>query len=211
MNTLRSFKALVLAVLFVSLASFANAQSSGRWIGRIQVAPSSSGRSVASPNDVRQDADAAISQAPDRAGDVDIAAKKGTIVGSWLLTVNIPGNPAPFDSFNALWALTGDGILVSSAQGDTAPTPFPSNTSAYGAWAQTGDHKFAATFLSVLYDSQTGENMGRFKLLQTMTLNDAGDTWSGAFRLNVYDPDGNLVATVDGTAQAKRIVVETLQ
>src|SRR5690242_3992030 len=124
MNTVRSFKALVLAVSFVSLASLANAQSRGRWIGRIQVAPSSSRQSLGSQKDLRQHADAAISQPPDRASDVAIAAKKGTIVGSWLLTVNIPGNPPPFDPFNALWALTGDGILVSSAQADTAPTPF---------------------------------------------------------------------------------------
>jgi len=209
MNTARIFKALVLAVSFVSLASFANAQSSGRWVGRIQ--PSTSGQPAAS-NDVPKDEDTTTSQERQGLGALAIStnAKKGTIVGSWLLTVNIPGNAPPFDSFNALWALTGDGILVSSAQGDTAPTPFPSNTSAYGAWAQTGENKFAATFLSILYDGQTGQNMGRFKLRQTMILNDAGDTWSGPFRLNVYDPNGNLVATVDGTAQAKRIKVEAL-
>jgi len=137
-------------------------------------------------------------------------AKKSTIVGSWQVTVNIPGNPPPFDSFTAYWALTGDGIMLGAAQGDVTPAPFPSSTSQFGAWAQTGKDQFTNTFRSTLYDLSTGENLGSFKLRQLMTLSDSGDEWNGPFVLNVYDPDGNVLAEVTGTAHATRIKVEPL-
>jgi hypothetical protein len=212
MKTTRMFKVLMLAGLIATLASLADAQSNGRWIGRIQISPSTTGQSPASVIDARSGAEGTISQEADQVGVLSVSpsGKKSTIVGSWLLTVNIPDNAPPFDLFKALWCLTGDGILVASAQGDITPTPFPAATSAYGAWAQRGGRQFAASFISVLYDVQSGENMGSFKLRQTITLNDSGDEWNGPFKLNVFDPDGNVVAVVNGTAHAKRITVEPL-
>jgi len=113
--------------------------------------------------------------------------------------------------FNGFWALTGDGILIASAQGDVTPAPFPSVTSQYGAWTQLGTHQFAATFKAILYDLSTGDNLGQFKLQQSMTLSDSGDDWSGPFKLTVTDPCGNILAVVNGTAQASRIKVEPLE
>ena len=207
-DTRRSLRVLALVGLIVMLGAAARAQSSGRWAGRIQF----NSPAVVQPTQgsVNKDSNRSDSESsPD--SDVSSSAKKRTLVGSWLLTVTIPDNPPPFDSFSGLWALTGDGILIASAQGDITPTPFPSSTSQYGAWASFGGRQFGATFASILYDVQTGENMGMFKLSQNITLNDAGDEWTGPFKLTVSDPDGNVVAVVNGTAKAKRIVVEPLQ
>jgi hypothetical protein len=202
MNTNRLFQALAFAGLIALHVTYAQAQTRGV-LARQTPYGAQAQNSHPRPADAGKGGKGGPSEEPKD-------PKKATLVGSWLLTVNIPGNAPPFDSFKALWALTKDGLLISSAQGDVAPTPFPTGSSAYGAWEQTGDHQFAATFLSILYDSQTGENMGQFKLQQTITLGDKGDEWSGPFRLTVTDPDGNVVAVVDGSAQASRIKVEPL-
>jgi len=207
MKMIGMFKGLLLAGLIASLASMANGQSNGRWIGRTQISPSTATQSPAGVDGVRGDAEAQTNQGADQ---VALSSKKPTIVGSWVLTVSVPGNAPPFDSFKALWSLTGDGLLIAAAQGDIAPTPFPTSTSQHGAWAQTGGRKFAATFVSILYDGQTGDNLGSFRLRQSIVLNDAGDEWNGPFKVNVFDPDGNVVAVIDGTAHAKRIIVDPL-
>jgi hypothetical protein len=213
MNNKRMLRALLLASLIVTMAGLANAQSSGRWVGRIQLAPSTTSRSAEGAASAPHDAEATTSQSGDTidSARVSPSGKKPTIVGSWLLTVNAPDNAPPFDSFKALWSLTGDGILITSAQGDVTPVPFPTTSTAYGAWAQTGGRQFAATFVAILYDTQTGDNLGTIKLSQSITLNDSGDQWSGPFKAKVLDPDGNVVATLGGTINAKRIVVEPLQ
>src|SRR5689334_18087211 len=40
---------------------------------------------------------------PDGVDDVIKPDKQPTLVGSWLLTVKVPDNAPPFDSFKALW------------------------------------------------------------------------------------------------------------
>jgi hypothetical protein len=202
---------LAVLCLITGLASAGYGQS-GRWTGKIQLRPSAGSRAQAEPAAPTGDEQATASHNSEQTGpEISPSAKKPTIVGSWLLTINVPDNTPPFDLFKGFWALTEDGILIASAQGDVTPAPFPSVTSQYGAWAQTGGHQFAATFKAVLYDLATGDNLGMFKLRQSMTLSESGDEWSGPFKLTVYDPDGNVAALVDGTAHASRIKVEPLE
>jgi len=85
-------------------------------------------------------------------------AAKPTLVGTWLLTVKVPDNAPPFDSFNALWSLGGDGNLVASAQGDVSADPLPSVTSAYGAWEKTTGKQYAASFVAIFCDLATADN-----------------------------------------------------
>jgi len=161
------------------------------------------------PSSAKADEEAAVKEDVARPDVQDISpAAKPTLVGTWLLTVKIPDNAPPFDSFNALWSLGGDGNLVASAQGDVSPVPFPSLTSAYGAWEKNTGKQYAASFVAIFYDFPTGDNLGMLKLNQTITLSDSGDEWSGPFKAKVLDPAGNVVATLMGTAQAKRIKVE---
>ncbi|HJQ23372.1 MAG TPA: hypothetical protein VKA60_05610 [Blastocatellia bacterium] len=202
----RIFQSLIVLSLLALQAVLAQAQSNqarGGWPRVNSQSPDAAGQTAPEPILQRQSGQTGEP-------DYSTSAKKPTLVGSWLVTVSIPGNDPPFDSFKALWALTGDGLLVASAQGDVAPTPFPSNSTAYGAWAETGRRQFAATFRSILYDAVTGENMGQFKLQQAITLSDSGDEWSGPFKLTVTDPAGNVIAVVSGTQQATRIIVEPL-
>lgn len=217
MNRKAMFRAIVLTSLIATLAGVANAQSTGqsagRWVGRVQIAPSTISPSRERATSARQDVEDTTGRSDEGtvAAKVSPTGKKPTIVGSWLLTVHVPDNGPPFDSFKALWSFTGDGILITSAQGDVTPVPFPTTSTAYGAWVQTEGRQYAATFVAILYDVQTGDNLGSLKLNQGITLSDSGVEWNGPFQAKVSDPDGNVVATVTGTINAKRITVEPLQ
>ena len=216
MSSKRVLRALLLASFVATMSGLTNAQSSnqaaGRWVGRIQLSPSTSSQSVEGTASARRDVEEPSSQSNDfSAASVSPSGKKPTIVGSWLLTVSVPDNAPPFDSFKALWSLTGDGILIASAQGDVTPVPFPTTSTAYGAWVQTKGRQYAATFVAILYDVQTGGNLGSIKLDQSITLGDSGVEWNGPFKAKVLDPDGNVVATLNGTINASRITVEPLE
>jgi hypothetical protein len=212
MSNKRMLRALLLASLIATLTGLANAQSSGRWVGRTQLAPPTTRQSAEGTASARHHVEETTGQSSDltAATSVSPSGKKPTIVGSWLLTVNVPDNAPPFDSFKALWSLTGDGILITSAQGDVTPVPFPTTSTAYGAWVQTQGRQYAATFVAILYDVQTGDNLGTIKLSQSIILNDSGDQWNGPFKAKVLDPDGNVVVTLSGTINANRITVEPL-
>lgn len=209
-------KALVLVGVVAILAVAANAQSAtqsrGRWAGRIQAAASNT---IQTSSATSAHPEAGAVRAEDRGqineGSVSTATTKPTIVGSWVLTVQVPDNEPPFDSFKALWSLTGDGILISSAQGDVTPVPFPTTSSAYGAWTQTSKRQYAASFVAILYDVQTGENMGSINLNQSITLSESGLEWSGPFQAKVLDPDGNLIVVLNGSVSASRVTVQPLQ
>jgi hypothetical protein len=205
MNHNRVFRALVLASLIATVGGLANAQSNGRWVGRIPISPSTSASASSSISSVPGTASA------DETTGVSPSATKPTIVGTWLLTVNVPDNAPPFDSFKALWSLTGDGLLICSAQGDVTPAPFPTASSAYGGWIQSGRRQYAATFVAILYDLQTGENLGTLQVNQSINLSDSNAEWNGPFQAKVSDSDGNLIVTLNGSVSAKRITVETVQ
>ena len=87
MKMIGMFKGLLLAGLIASLASMANGQSNGRWIGRTQISPSTATQSPAGVDGVRGDAEAQTNQGADQ---VALSSKKPTIVGSWVLTVSVP-------------------------------------------------------------------------------------------------------------------------
>ena len=212
----KMLKAVVLAGGIAIVAGAANAQSAtqsrGRWTGRIQVAGSNNNQTSSAAYADRGDGAVTVEDRGHASdGSVSTAATKPTIVGSWFLTVHAPDNEPPFDSFKALWSLTGDGILVSSAQGDVTPIPFPTTSTAYGAWTQTSKRQYAASFVAILYDVQTGENMGTINLNQTITLSESGLEFSGPFQAKVLDPDGNLIAMLSGSVEARRITVQPLQ
>ena len=223
-NNRKMIRALVLAGLIITVGAIANAQSAsqpkapskapskGGWVGRIQISASSNTQSADASSAQHEEGSVSIEdRGQANQSTVSTTATKPTIVGSWFCTVSAPDNAPPFDSFKALWSMTGDGILVSSAQGDVTPTPFPTTSTAYGAWTQTGRRQFAASFIAILYDSQTGENMGSIRLNQSMTLSDTGLEWSGPFQAKVLDPDGNLIAMLNGSISATRIAVQALQ
>jgi hypothetical protein len=53
-----------------------------------------------------------------------------------------------------------------------------------------------------------GNFMGTVHLSETLTLGNRGNTHSGTFRLDIYDPSGNFVTEVTGNVTGERISVE---
>ena len=50
--------------------------------------------------------------------------------------------------------------------------------------------------------------MGTIHLSETLTLGNRGNTHSGTFTLDIYDPSGNFVTEVTGNVTGERISVE---
>jgi len=57
------------------------------------------------------------------------------------------------------------------------------------------------------YDT-SGNFMGTIHLSETVTLRDGGNTHSGSFTLDFYDPSGNFQFEVAGNVTGERISVE---
>src|SRR5438309_11864739 len=66
MSNKRMLRALLLASLIATLTGLANAQSSGRWVGRIQLAPQATPQSSSGAASARHDVEETNSQPGDR-------------------------------------------------------------------------------------------------------------------------------------------------
>jgi hypothetical protein len=76
-----------------------------------------------------------------------------------------------------------------------------------GVWkhAAHGAYKLAHRVWS--YDTN-GNFMGTIHLSETVTVGEGGQTHSGSFTLDFYDPDGNFIMEVTGNVTGERISVE---
>ena len=73
-----------------------------------------------------------------------------------------------------------------------------------GAWKEAAPRTFKLAHRVWFYDVN-GNFQGTGNLSETLVLGDRGNTHSGTFTLNIYDPAGNLVAEVPGTVVGERI------
>jgi hypothetical protein len=80
----------------------------------------------------------------------------------------------------------------------------------YGAWVRTGNREFAGTFVGNVYGGSTGQVIGSYKVKSVGALQPDGRTFTGVFKTETFDINGNLLNTVTGTVVGKRIVVEPL-
>jgi hypothetical protein len=121
------------------------------------------------------------------------------LVGSWDTTFEtaIQGGP-----FKALMTFTSDGTILSAE-------PSAYETTGFGSWLPTGSRTAAYTFRSYV-GSATGENTGSIKVVGKLRLDPSQDRWRGPFKVEVFDPSGNLVFSDTGTFVADRIGVEPL-
>lgn len=106
-------------------------------------------------------------------------------------------------SFPALLTFTGDGIVLA----DEPPGAF--DTAGHGAWAATGPDSANFTFLA-LVGGETGVLSATMKVVGAVRYDAGTDTWRGPFRIQVVDANGNETLTDDGTFDATRIAVESL-
>ncbi len=128
--------------------------------------------------------------------------RKKTIVGSWLGTTG--GGNKIIQSF------TSDGIAFNSVQGEVSTNPEVGGvlTPVHGVWQHLGGRQFGVTAMGIFYDINTGHLNGFLKAQPVLTLNEAGDEMSGTDKVQILDPDGNVVLTFTGETHYKRIKFE---
>ncbi len=124
------------------------------------------------------------------------------ITGSWEGVVTAaPGGPPPF---RVVMTFTGVGGFIGSGDGDNSV-----GSPQYGVWERTGRRRFALTFRQLFSNPDASSN-GSVKVRQTIILSKSGNEWRGPFKVDIFAPDGTLVFSGDGTAQATRIRSEPL-
>ena len=74
---------------------------------------------------------------------------------------------------------------------------------------QVGRRQFAFTDIVILYDIQTGEYRGAGKLRGLLTLDKAGNLGDNN-KVEIFDPNGNLVTTLPHPFRLTRITVDPL-
>ena len=116
--------------------------------------------------------------------------------GSWEVTV-MPDGGAPIVD---VATFTGAGGIINS-------DPDPNLSTGHGSWVRTGGHEFASTFVHFLSDQ--GVAIGTLKVRATGQVDQEGNTFSGPFQTDVII-GGNVVQTICGTVQARRISVEPM-
>ena len=121
------------------------------------------------------------------------------LVGSWDVQIETPVQGGPFPAFLSFFT---DGIMT----GDEANSD---ETTAYGNWTPTGGRGVAYTFKSLIGSPQ-GASAGSLKVVGTLEYDAGQDTWTGPFKIDVFDPSGNVIFTDRGTLTGTRIPIETL-
>lgn len=120
-----------------------------------------------------------------------------SLEGSWEITVMPNGGDPIVD----IATFTGGGGIVNT-------DPDPNLSTGHGTWVRTGGDEFAVTFVHFLSDG--GAPLGTLKVRAVMQLDRATDTFSGPFRTDVII-GGEVVQSICGTVQAKRISVEPVE
>ena len=130
---------------------------------------------------------------------------------------NVKGGGSSFPELEGSWEVTvmptGGGPIVDIATftkdgGVINVDPDPNLSTGIGTWVRTGGNQFAVTFVHFLSDA--GAPLGTLKVRAEITLDSQTDTFSGPFRTDVVI-GGNVVQSICGTVQARRISVEPLE
>ena len=159
-----------------------------------------------------------------------MAKKRNDLTGTWLVNVQVdegaanikPEIASKFSQmiqgqagaitqapFTGVEAFHSDGTFLELSLTDYIP---PQATPGLGLWERTGEGEFAVNFYSVFIGSTVNpEFQGTYKVISKLTTNNKGDEFSGPAKIEIFDPAGNLVFTLDATAQGRRAVIEQLQ
>ncbi len=131
------------------------------------------------------------------------------IAGSWRATVT-PEGGMPFE---ALLTFSEGGGVIGSAQGDilldAPPGVPPSATAVHGSWKRMAKRNFLFTVRQIFYGAD-GSNQGGNKVRNSVVLNPNGTQINGQFQFDLYDADGIVVFSGNGSIQAVRIQIEPL-
>ena len=151
-----------------------------------------------------------------------LAAFAITVVIAVLMAVagtqlNARGGGHRLHSWRGSWEVTvmptgGDPIIdfstMTEGGGPVSTDPDPNVSTGIGTWEKIGPNRFAVTFVHFLSDQ--GAPLGTLKVRAEVSLDYQTDTFSGPFRTDVVI-GGNVVQSICGTVQARRISAEPLE
>jgi hypothetical protein len=150
------------------------------------------------------------------------SGKGPDITGTWLVNLDVGGGgaaaqqqtaPQPAGArtqapFIAVETFHADGSFIETSLTDYLP---PQGPPGQGVWERTGAREFALTIYGVTVGEVSNPQFqGTYKVRSKLTLNRAGDEFSGPFTIEIYDPAGSLAFTLEGTAQGRRARVDPL-
>lgn len=121
-----------------------------------------------------------------------------SIVGLWSFTMTVGSQTADFGYQQ--WHSDGTELMNS---GGRAPA---TENFCMGVWRQSGPH-YRLNHVALSYDPGTGKINARVNIKEDVMLDPSGNSYSGTFSLDVYDPTGTqkVAPTTNGNVTAQRI------
>jgi hypothetical protein len=118
------------------------------------------------------------------------------MVGMWMTTFTSDGEivDVGFD----VWHADGTQILNDT----TTPA---SGAVCLGVWTQTGDFTYSLKHPTWAFDETNTMLVGIGYILETVTLDPGGNSYTGTYSIEGFDLEGNQVYHIDGEISGERI------
>ena len=133
-----------------------------------------------------------------------------SIVGMWEFQFIAKGNaghtPAIPDGVLLDFGFTqwhSDGTEIQNSAG------VPGGGFCLGVWGQTGFLTFELNHFPIAFNPTSGAVANYINIREQNTLSPSGDSFTGTFTEDIYDPRGNHVDHLAGTVAATRITVDS--
>jgi hypothetical protein len=147
-------------------------------------------------------------QANNNNNNSDQSDNPDALLGTWVVQVSLdpatvpPGTPLSFTELDTYGA--GGGFMASNNGPGAGDPP------GQGNWARTGRHQFASTQLRFGFDT-SNKFTELNKIRASLTLNKAGDEFTGIYQLDIFLPDGTLLPFhPTATSHGTRVPIEPL-
>jgi hypothetical protein len=137
--------------------------------------------------------------------------QSASIVGMWNFQLISKGNTthspsipdgALIDFGYTQWH--SDGTEIQNSAG------VPGGGFCLGVWGQTGYLTFELNHFPIAFNPTTGAVANYINIREQLTLSPSGDSYTGTFTEDIYDPKGNRVDHLAGTVVGTRITVDSL-
>jgi hypothetical protein len=79
-----------------------------------------------------------------------------------------------------------------------------------GVWGQTGYLTFERNHFPIAFNPTTGKLANYINIREQDTLSPSGDSYTGTFTEDIYDPTGKQVDQLVGTVSAERVTVDSV-
>lgn len=121
--------------------------------------------------------------------------------GAWSVEVTTGSQ----GTWSSLMTFTSDGTMLADEP------PGPGETTGHGNWVPQGRNGARFTFRAFLaVELAPGVVTSDLKVVGEPEYDSASDTWTGPFKIQIFDPEGNPVFEDTGTFKGTRIPVEHL-